>query len=468
MLNSNATPTRSYNERPRHEPDEDLRDAQLVVVLDSQQPQRASTRISLARAHEVELRRAAQRSIYPRIDAGHRRLCVGLPDPWMSARHARLVRRGSDWLLEDTGSKNGTQLNGVPTADATLCDGDVIETGGTFLLFSTSARRPDEPALLDTDELADQPAALVTLNLALARQFDGLRRVAASMIPVVVTGESGTGKELTVRALHELSGRGGPLVAVNCGAIPATLLHAELFGCVRGAYTGADTDRAGLIGAADGGTLFLDEIAELPEASQAALLRFLQDGEVRPVGAATARRIDVRVVAATHDDLEQRVRDGRFRRDLYARLCGYRLDLPPLRERREDLGTLIRSALCELAPALVERAFLRQSAARALFSYDFPLNIRELRHALQTALVLSDDGALRREHLPNALTTPRPGSVRQLSSRDRALRADVDRRLRANGGNVSAVAREMGKAPVQIRRWCRRFAIDLAALRRPG
>ena len=219
-----------------------------------------------------------------------------------------------------------------------------------------------------------------------------IARVAPTDTTVLILGESGTGKELVARALHEQSQRReAAIVTVNCAAIPETLIESELFGHEKGAFTGADSARTGLVEAADGGTLFLDEIGELPQAAQARLLRVLQNGEIRRVGSEKSRQVDIRLIAATHRDLKQLVQEGAFRSDLYFRLRVMELNLPPLRERGDDR--------VELANFLLEKACqqlnspplkLSAEAVRVITSYDWPGNVRELENALERAVILSD------------------------------------------------------------------------------
>jgi transcriptional regulator with PAS, ATPase and Fis domain len=308
------------------------------------------------------------------------------------------------------------------------------------------------------------PPAFRTLAVELERRLGELRRVAASPVSVLATGESGTGKELIARAIHDISGRQGAFVAINCGAIPANLVESELFGYRRGAFSGAREDREGLVRRAHRGTLFLDEIAELPPGSQVALLRVLQEGEVRPVGASDAIAVDVRVVAATHQSLQVRIAEGRFREDLYARLAGFELCLPPLRERCEDLGSLIASILVRLGPQAAD-VTLHPAAARALLTYPYPLNVRQLEQALRTAVVLSGGGRIDVAHLPESIRLHRPAIGCGLRPEDRAVRERLIEVLRQTRGNVTAAGRAIGKAPIQVRRWCARFGIDLAAFR---
>ena len=271
----------------------------------------------------------------------------------------------------------------------------------------------------------------------------------------MLQGETGTGKELAARALHAWSGRTGPFVAVNCGALPEQLAESELFGVRRGAYTGAIEDRPGLLRASSGGTLLLDEVGELPATLQVKLLRVLQENEVQPVGAAQPVRVDLRVVTATHRDLAALVEEGTFRGDLFARLTGLEVELPPLCDRRADLGLLIPTLL-RRAGAPADVRFSRE-AARALFRWRWPHNVRELEKALALAVALSGAGRIELTHLPEVVRTapePRPDplaghAVRPLSEADVTRRTELIELLRAHHGNVSAVARQMGVARMQ-------------------
>jgi DNA-binding NtrC family response regulator len=232
-----------------------------------------------------------------------------------------------------------------------------------------------------------------------------LRRVAQFETTVLVLGESGVGKELVSRALHELGPRApGPFVAVNCGAIPEGLLESELFGHAKGAFTDAHADKPGLFESAAGGTVFLDEIGELPINVQVKLLRALQEREVRRVGETQPRSIDVRVVAATSRALEQMVDDGEFRSDLYYRLAVMPLRIPPLRERREDIGVLVEHFLAAINRRLGTTVTgLDDQAARALLAYDWPGNVRELENTLEHAAVLAEGPLIGRDDLPERL-----------------------------------------------------------------
>lgn len=433
----------------------------LIVAMECRRPTAPGLRLTLANVDEVMIGRGERRAWLRK----GRRLELQLPDYEISRQHVRLARLEGSWELVDLGSKNGTAVNGDAVTRASLVDGDLIEVGSVLFVYRDETSRPTDVADVDLAAASEAPWASAplfkTTSVEVERRLHDVAKVAPSMVPTLVRGETGTGKELTARAIHDLSGRRGPFVPVNCGSLPRSLIESELFGSKRGAFSGSEKDREGLIRHADNGTLFLDEIAELPEESQVALLRVLQEGEVRPVGSTELVRVDVRIVAATHQDLETRIADGRFRQDLYARLVGYVVTLVPLRERREDIGSFIATFLAEAGAAGV--TFQRQ-AARALLQYPYPLNIRELEQALRTARTLADGGEIRVEHLPEAIRNhKRPAS--DMKPEDQAARARIIELLREHHGNVSAVGRAMGKAPIQIRRWCKRFEIKIGAFR---
>jgi transcriptional regulator with AAA-type ATPase domain len=265
-----------------------------------------------------------------------------------------------------------------------------------------------------------------------------------SHLPVLVVGETGVGKEVAARGLHRLSGRRGAFVPVNMAAIPAGLLEAELFGSVKGAFTGADRSRQGLVIAADGGTLFLDEVGDLDPPLQVKLLRFLEDQEVRPVGATESKKVDVRIVSATHRNLERRMREGGFRQDLYYRIAAPPLLIPPLRDRRQDVLLLRDIFERDAANRYGWAPCTWSGEAEALLRrHQWPGNVRELQHAVEIALVRAAGSVVRPEHLPIAEpTSVSPGTWEeaQRDFRRRFLRAALER----NDGNRSATARELG------------------------
>jgi two-component system response regulator AtoC len=304
-------------------------------------------------------------------------------------------------------------------------------------------------AQLDTTPSA---RALIAESAAMQQALDIVGRVAAHATTVLITGERGTGKEVIAQAIHRASPRAeGPFVAVNCAAIPDTLLESELFGHVKGAFTGAAGDRPGLFAQADGGTLLLDEIGELPLPLQAKLLRVLQEGEIRRVGDQKTRRVDVRVLAATAKDLAAEAAAGQFRHDLFDRLNVVTIHLPPLAERREDIAPLARHFAARLAVRLGRRVALSEAALAWLVEQTWPGNVRALEHAIERAAVLSDKEVLepadlRTESLP-AAPSPRGLGAGGVTLRDAvtvAERQAIARALTAAGGNRRAAAAQLG------------------------
>jgi DNA-binding NtrC family response regulator len=324
------------------------------------------------------------------------------------------------------------------------------------------------------EELASEFRGLVGGSPAMRELFRLIRRAGPADVTVLVTGESGTGKELVARALHAESRRAGKaFVALNCSALPAELAESELFGHVRGAFTGADRDRDGLFEAADGGTLFLDEIGDLAPAAQAKLLRALEQREVLRVGSTRPVPVDVRVVAATHQPLERLAAEGRFRADLLFRLQVVTLTLPPLRERREDVPALAASFLAELAARHGSPARdLSDGARRALLAYEWPGNVRELRNAIERAVVLAEGETLEASDLPapvlasQAPLRPADAALAELpyvEARDRVLaafdRSFLAAALERHGGNVSRTAAALGLHRQSLQKMLRRAGI---------
>jgi sigma-54 dependent transcriptional regulator, acetoin dehydrogenase operon transcriptional activator AcoR len=423
----------------------------LILVLECERPAGGSARHELAGIARVEIGRAPERTVRRDGDV----LVLGVPDARMSTPHAVVIRRDGRWIAEDAGSKNGIYVDGTRRARVTLEDGHAIELGHTLFLFR-------EQAMGGVAEPTLQEPGLRTFIPELARRFSDLGAVATTSAAILIRGETGTGKELAARAVAEVGGRQNPFVPVNCGALPATLVESELFGYRRGAFSGADHDRLGLVRSADRGTLFLDEIGDLAPASQAALLRVLQERQVQPLGTTQAIAVDVKIVAATHHDLAARVEQGAFRRDLYARLAAFVLELPPLRDRRDDLGLLIAT----LAPVDVRFSC---AAVRRMLAYDWPLNIRELASCLTVSAALARGDVIRLAHLPPSIrdgddrdAVPSPDA---LSPEDQARRDDLVGMLRRHRGNVSSIARETGKARAQIHRWLRRYRLDPSTFR---
>jgi transcriptional regulator with PAS, ATPase and Fis domain len=274
---------------------------------------------------------------------------------------------------------------------------------------------------------------------------------------------------LVAQAVHALSSRTGRFVGVNCGALPATLVESELFGVRRGAFTGANEDRVGLVRSSDHGTLFLDEVAELAESAQATLLRVLQEREVLSLGANKPVSVDLRLVTATHRNLESLVLEKRFRDDLLARISGFTIRLPTLRERLEDFGIILSALLARHVAHGESLPTITPGAMRLLLRYPWPRNVRELENCVRGTVVLSPR-CIDVEHLPEALREPPPSVTqsstqrRQLSPKQLSRRADIHKTVHdllvQYRGNVSAVARHMGKEPIQIRRWMQMFELS--------
>jgi DNA-binding NtrC family response regulator len=429
----------------------------LFVVLDAGQPRAGGLRLGLANLTRVEIGRGPERQL--ERPAPDERV-LRLPDRNVSTAHARLSRRQGLWTVEDCASKNGTLVNGEQlVAPRELQDGDVIRVGLNFLLFrenlAGSLAAPDRVAV----DLGDPAAA--TLLPAWETELGRLDAVARSSVPVLLHGESGTGKELLAARVHRLSGRRGPLVAVNCAGLSDGLVQSELFGHLKGAFTGAESDAPGLVRSADRGTLFLDEIGDMAARAQAAILRVLQEQVVTPVGATRPIPVDLRVVAATHRDLAQAVGAGSFREDLLARLSGFVLELPPVRERREDVGVLIGAVLGRSGPE-GDAVRLEADAAEALLEHDWPRNVRELQQALRSALALAVGRPIRLEDLPSVLAGPARSAGSDTPGRGPTpeLKAELDARLREHRGNVTRVAQEMGKPRPQVHRWLRQLGLS--------
>jgi two-component system, NtrC family, response regulator HydG len=324
------------------------------------------------------------------------------------------------------------------------------------------------------DELNGGQSGIVGSAPALREALHLLGRVAPTDVTVLILGESGTGKEVFARALHEGSRRADrPFIALNCSALPADLIESELYGHVRGAFTGADRDREGLFAAADGGTLFLDEVGELAPPAQAKLLRALEERRITPVGSTREVAVDVRVLAATNRRLDELVGAGSFRDDLLYRLSVVQLNLPPLRERREDVAALATHFIAHFAERHARSARpLSEPARQALLAYDWPGNVRELRNVIERAVVLAEGEAIEPHDLPatvsrsNAAIGPVDAALAALpysDARARALeafeRSFLAASLERHGGNVSATARALGLHRQSLQKMLRRLGI---------
>ncbi len=472
----------------------------LYVVLEGERPLSGGMRASLARLKEVRIGRGRERTWTVNGDVA----TLEIPDPRMSGRHARLVNEDGGWLLEDLGSTNGTWIGTARVTSDVVDEPTVVILGATALLVDPAEPTPPGTVpFVDAPSLRSRPRGTATLTPAVEVQMPRLVRVAMSKLPVLLLGESGAGKEVLARTVHQLSGRSGPFVAINCGALAPTLVESQLFGYVRGAFSGALKDEPGLVRSASGGTLFLDEIGELPAQAQATLLRVLQEHEVLPVGATKPVPVDLRVVAATLKPIDE---SPTFRPDLYARVSAYVHRIVPLRERRGDLGLVVADLLPRLAAERAAKLRLAPDLVTSLATFPWTLNVRELEHVLSVALVTSSDDLLRLEHAGDALrprtseaavpppapsarkqwaqTKPSPGAVpasgapsssvpseapktrdRPLTDEEQKLKDELVGHLQRTSGNISEISRTMGKTRMQIHRWMKRFGITPESFR---
>jgi DNA-binding NtrC family response regulator len=387
---------------------------------------------------------------------------LALDDAQVSRSHARLEPDGDGWRIVDLRSRNGIYVDGERTAQAPLRHGTVVRIGRSLLVFVEVAVPAGARLEPETRSLWGQSAAMQIVRGEIAA-------VAPRDLPVLILGETGVGKERAAEELHRLSGRRGAFVPVNCAAIPENLAESELFGHAAGAFTGAVQRTDGLFVAAEGGTLFLDEVGELPPSVQPKLLRVLANREVRAVGRAEARTVDVRVVAATHRPLAE----PEFRADLFARLAAWTVAISPLRERRDDVLRLAHRLLEASGSTLT----LSAGAAEALCLYDWPRNVRQLEQVVAAATVRAEgEGVIRAAHLPEDIGRPltaRAGETeraepplelvvpRDSVPGEKDLRLVIDRL----GGNLARVAAYFRKDRRQVYRWVERLGIDVGAYR---
>ena len=372
-----------------------------------------------------------------------------IEDERASRRHAQIiwVEDANAHAVCDLKSTNGTFRNGVAVDREFLAVGDVVRAGNSLFVYT---ERPPE---------GQDDIRFVGRSKSIREAIQSLYQVAPTDLKVLVSGQTGTGKELAAQTLHDRSARKGAFVPVNCGAFPASLIESELFGYVKGAFSGADRTKDGLIASAHHGTLFLDEIGEFPLDLQPRLLRVLQDQEIRPVGATQAKKVDVRVIAATNRDLESMVADDSFRRDLLARVNEWPVELPPLTERREDLGLLIRHFLRERSaakfavtfdPDLLEYLLLApwEGNVRQLAAVVARLAVSLNGGRVETRLLLKQAFGKLPEPLPAERVVPQPPETDELA-----------RVIALFEANISGVARYYGKERQQVYRWMDKFGL---------
>lgn len=375
---------------------------------------------------------------------------TSIPDPWMSRIHFRIAfdRRMHAFRLGDAQSRNGTWLNGEKVDTQSLSNGNVIRGGDTLFVFE------ERNAMAQVERAAEQAAR--------------------SQLPILLCGETGAGKERMAQFIHERSQRPGKFVPVNCAVLPRDLLASELFGHVKGAFSGAGKSREGLVARAHEGTLFLDEIGDLPLDQQPALLRVLQEGTVRPIGSDHEVKVDLRVVSATNVDLQQASQAGRFREDLFGRLAHLVLELPPLRERKTEI-----LVIAEQIGTLPEHKFSYDAdAAECLLLWDWPRNIRELQSLVHSLNVFSQEPPFNLKHL----LTVAPAVAGVLACRkklpampseappEKQLGATVSRKklrklLEENQGNLASVSKQLGIHRTEVYRWLEKYGLDAEEFR---
>lgn len=356
-----------------------------------------------------------------------------LSDGQASPRHARLERQNERWLLRDLRSAHGTWVNHTRINEAYLEPGDWIRVGATEIQFAREEETRDFP--------------LRSKNFEWDEVLQSMSGVAATNHPVLLLGPSGTGKDVLAHALHDRSPRRGPFVSVNCCALTETLVESELFGHVKGSFTGAMADRKGAFETARGGTLFLDEIGDLSPALQAKLLRALENHEIRPVGSDRSIKTNVRIIAATHQNLAERIADGAFRSDLYYRLNVVTVNLPPLALRLEDFEHLFYGFARE------QRIRFSVEAIRRLKQHSWPGNIRELRNFVARAGALYPGQSIEVSHVERLLAAHQIAApTAAASDNERSAlpvikeieKQMIIKRLRANAGNQRRTAMDLG------------------------
>jgi transcriptional regulator with GAF, ATPase, and Fis domain len=432
---------------------------------------------------------------------------LSIPDRLISRRHCEVQTVNGGFVLRDLGSSNGTFVNGIPMRERSLEHGDRIRVGDSVLLFldrpagshvdsngealtegavdDRTARPPRAESVRDTRFEPDSPGAIMAEVLAgrvtlqahdmvgesapMRAVYERICKVARSVCTVLVFGETGTGKELAARAIHQNSPRARcPFVAVNCAALTEPLLESELFGHEKGAFTGAVALKKGRLEVADGGTVFLDEIGELAPALQAKLLRALQYREFERVGGTRTIKVDVRLIAATNQDLEARVASGHFRQDLWYRLNVVTLTMPPLRHRGADVLTLAAHFADKYSKG--RRVEVSDDAKAALSAYEWPGNVRELENAIERALVLGRADRIVADDLPEAIVQGSSASGEETAVFRRSV-IDAKRRLilgaidRA-GGNYTAAARLLGINPTYLHRLLKNLQLKGLVARR--
>lgn len=375
---------------------------------------------------------------------------LSVNDPFVSSRHCKIEKSEKGFFLRDMKSKNGTILNGTRIIEALLSGGDRIEIGDHQFTFS----------ILEPN--TELPPELRSKNPAWSRQLERLPQIAASSLNVLITGPSGSGKEGLSRWIHFNSARKHfPFISVNCSALSESLVESELFGHVKGSFTGATNDRKGAFLAARGGTLFLDEIGDLPLSLQPKLLRALENQEIRPVGSDHTLKTDIRMIAATHQNLDQYVTEGKFRSDLYYRLNVIRLSPPRLADRPEDFEEIFYRLARE------SRVRFSHSAIQKLKIMSWPGNIRELKNFVLRTSALFGKREIKEEHLEELLgPVPNPGTASSISFSERGLLKETEKdlilkTLRESKGNQRRTAALLGIPKSTLHDRLRAYGVDI-------
>jgi transcriptional regulator of acetoin/glycerol metabolism len=444
----------------RRSGDDDAPTPHLLIILEGDNPLSGGARFSLADAGEVVLARADERKVLRTDVAGMRSVRITTTSRLVSKRgHARLNSTPEGWAITDLESTNGVCVNGTKIQKALLRPGDVFALGRVFCMIV------DYPGDQGDLDLADVGAGLpgtLTLDPIFANRIERLRAEAKQDSAVVIVGETGTGKEFLAKAIHQLSGRRGPYVGINCGAFPRELIASELFGHVKGAFTGA-AGGTGHIRRAELGTLLLDELVAAPEELQVSLLRTIQEKEVLPVGAKRPESVNVRYVAAAQVAPEEAVETGKVRRDLMARFV-IQLDLPPLRERREDIGIFVASKLRSLG---ITGRTLSFDACNRLLLHDWPDNIRELTNTIERWAAAADAGEIEPDERP-ALRAAGTPVLRRRPAPDATLANQIQAHLRDTNGNVPEVASRLGLKRTLVYHYMKKFGIEPKTFRKPN
>jgi transcriptional regulator with PAS, ATPase and Fis domain len=375
-------------------------------------------------------------------------------DPSISRKHAVVTVDGDQVRIKDLGSANGTRIGEralEPGESVDVAPGEVVDLGSVMLIVQrgySGQRSPRVPPHGDVEAGVD-PSSVVVADPAMVRIQRLIQRVAPGRITVLLLGETGVGKEIAAEMVHRMSPRAaGPFLRLNCGGFSESLLEAELFGHEKGAFTGAVQAKPGLLESAEGGTVFLDEVGELPPSLQVKLLRVLEDRHVMRIGALRPREIDVRFVAATNRDLEEEVARGGFRQDLYFRINGISVVIPPLRERVREIRQLARSFVGQASrQAGCDEPTVSAGALALLEAYAWPGNIRELRNVMERAVLLAGDGVITEEHLPaeKMAAPPAPRATSATAPRSPAPPAAGEAARDGDEGSLQADVEELEK-----------------------